>query len=327
MTALFLAFALALQTSPPPMEQGRELTSLFYEGKDAEVWSRFSDRAKQGFGGIATLTALRAKVAEQAGIETAIVDERVEVAGGASIYVRISRFTKTQGRVAVQWTFGSTGAVETFSIRAVPQEAPTDRLDYVTKTALRLPFTGSWFVGWGGRTLKDNYHAASVDQRFAYDLLMTRGGSTHAGDGKRNEDYYCFGQKLVAPGPGTVVSVENAIDDNAPGVMNPKAPLGNHVIIDHGNGEFSFLAHFQKGSVTVKPGDVVKTSDLLGLTGNSGNSSEPHLHYHLQDSAQFGKGRGMPAPFEDYVADGKPVKRGEPVKGQTIEAPSSRSSS
>ena len=94
--------------------------------------------------------------------------------------------------------------------------------------------------------------------------------------------------------------------------------MGNHVIIDHGNGEFSFLAHFKKGTVAVKPGDAVKSSDLLGLAGNSGNSSEPHVHYHLQDTAVFGKGRGFPAPFNDYIADGKPVARGEPVKGQTI---------
>ena len=115
------------------------------------------------------------------------------------------------------------------------------------------------------------------------------------------------------------MSVENGVADNVPGVMNAQVPMGNHVILDHGNGEFSFLCHFRQGTVLVKPGDTVKAGDVLGRAGNSGNSSEPHLHYHLQDSGEFGKGRGLPAPFTGYRADGKPVDRGEPVKGQTIE--------
>lgn len=323
MNSPLLALLIALQAPPaaPPLEQGRELTAMLYEGKDVEVWSRFSDKMKQAIGRVENLAALRAQVSAQVGAETSILDERVEAVGGMSVYMRPTRFSKAPGPVMVQWALSSGGVIEGFFIRPAPQEAPTERLDYVTKTSLRLPFAAPWFVFWGGRTLKDNYHTMTVDQRFAYDLVMTRAGLTHGGEGKTNADYFCFGQKVLSPAAGTVVSVENAIDDNVPGVMNPKAPLGNHVIIDHGNAEFSFLAHFKKGTVAVKPGDVVKTSDLLGLAGNSGNSSEPHLHFHLQDTAVFGKGRGLPAPFEDYVADGKPVKRGEPVKGQTVAMP------
>jgi murein DD-endopeptidase MepM/ murein hydrolase activator NlpD len=325
MKSILLALAIALQgPAAPPLEQGRELTSLLYQGKDAEVWSRFSDRMKQAIGKVENLAALRAQVAEQAGTEAAVIDERVEAVNGMSVYARIARYTKAPEPVMVQWTLSAGGVVEGFFIRPVPKEAPTDRLDYVTKTPLRLPFAGSWFVFWGGRTLKENYHTMAADQRFAYDIVMMRDGSSHRGQGRTNEEYYCYGQRILAPGPGTVVSVENGIEDNVPGAMNPKDPMGNHVIIDHGNGEFSFLAHFKKGTVTVKAGAVVKTSDLLGLAGNSGNSSEPHLHYHLQDTAVFRKGRGLPAPFEDYIADGKPVKHGEPVKGQTVANPSTR---
>jgi murein DD-endopeptidase MepM/ murein hydrolase activator NlpD len=71
--------------------------------------------------------------------------------------------------------------------------------------------------------------------------------------------------------------------------------------------------------VAVKKGEAVKAGDLLGRCGNSGNSSEPHLHYHLQDSGEFGRGRGLLAPFRTYRADGKDMDKGEPVKGQTIE--------
>jgi murein DD-endopeptidase MepM/ murein hydrolase activator NlpD len=139
---------------------------------------------------------------------------------------------------------------------------------------------------------------------------------------ERNEDYYWFDQKLLAPAAGTVVTVENGVADNVPGVMNGQVPMGNHVILHHGNGEFSFLCHFRQGTVLVKPGDKVKAGDVLGRAGNSGNSSEPHLHYHLQDSGVFGKGRGLPTPSTGYRADDKPVDRGEPVKGQTIESAS-----
>lgn len=316
-----LALAAAIQAQgPSTFQQGRDLTALFYKGSDDAVWARFSDRMKQAIGTMENLRGVRAQVEQQAGVEQAVLDERLEAVNGLQVYVRITRFSKAPGPVMVQWALGPTGVVEGFFIRPVPKEAPTERLDYVTKTPLRLPFAGPWYVFWGGRTLAQNYHTISVDQRFAYDMVVVRDGSHHLGDGKRNEDYYCFGQKVTAPSAGTAMSVENGIDDNVPGVMNARQPMGNHVIIDHANGEFSFFAHFKKGSVTVKEGDALKAGDLLGLTGNSGNSSEPHVHCHLQDTATFGKGRGLPAFFMDYTADGKAVSRGEPVKGQIIEA-------
>ena len=315
-----VTLAIAAQASTAStIDQGRALTTMFYKGADTAVWARFSDRMKQALGKVESLSSLRAQVEEQAGVEQAVVDEKIETVSGLQVYLRIARFSNAPGPMMVQWALGSTGTVEGFFIRPVPREAPTERLDYATKTSLNLPFAGQWFVFWGGRTLAQNYHTVSVDQRFAYDILIQHRGSSHQGDGKRNEDYYGFAQTLVAPAAGTVVGIENGIEDNVPGVMNPKQPMGNHVIIDHGNGEFSFFAHFRKGSVAVKKGDALRAGDLLGLVGNSGNSSEPHLHYHLQDTAEFAKGRGLPAAFQDYVADGQWVKRGEPVRGQVIE--------
>jgi murein DD-endopeptidase MepM/ murein hydrolase activator NlpD len=90
------------------------------------------------------------------------------------------------------------------------------------------------------------------------------------------------------------------------------------VILDHGNGEFSLLAHLRRGSVAVRPGATVAAGQKLGECGNSGNTSEPHLHYHLQNTAVFGRAEGLPAQFMVYTADGRPVTRGEPVRGQTI---------
>jgi murein DD-endopeptidase MepM/ murein hydrolase activator NlpD len=110
------------------------------------------------------------------------------------------------------------------------------------------------------------------------------------------------------------------VADNTPGVMNRLQALGNHVVLDHGNGEFSFLCHFKKGSVAVKTGQKVKAGEPLGQCGNSGNSSEPHLHYHLQTTAVPFHGAGLPAQFLRYRANGETVERGEPTQGQNVEA-------
>jgi murein DD-endopeptidase MepM/ murein hydrolase activator NlpD len=201
------------------------------------------------------------------------------------------------------------------------QPAPTNFLDYETKTALHLPFIGEWYVYWGGRSLAQNKHAVARDQRLAYDfLILARGhaGQSYRGSGESNIDYYCFGQPIYAPADGIVVKTENELPDNRPGEMNPKAALGNCVILDHGSGEFSFFAHFQQGTVVVRTGDRVRSGQFLAQCGNSGNSSEPHLHYHLQNTSIPFRGDGLPAFFVEYFADGKPVSWGEPVARQTV---------
>ncbi|MBA3245999.1 MAG: M23 family metallopeptidase, partial [Actinobacteria bacterium] len=74
-----------------------------------------------------------------------------------------------------------------------------------------------------------------------------------------------------------------------------------------------------EGSVRVRAGQRVRAGDVLGLTGNSGNSSEPHLHFHVQDRpGLFGSARGLPVSFVGYRADGRHVARGTPVQSQFI---------
>jgi hypothetical protein len=199
--------------------------------------------------------------------------------------------------------------------------AATDFLDYQTQTMLRLPFAGEWYVYWGGRSVAENRHVIARDQRFAYDFLILEhgsGGQSYRGSGESNNDYYCFGLPVYAPADGSVVNAENELPDNAPGEMNPKVALGNCVILDHGYGEFSFFAHFRRGTVMVRSGESVHCGQLLAQCGNSGNSSEPHLHYHLQNTAVPFRGDGLPAFFVEYTADGKPVSRGEPAARQTV---------
>jgi hypothetical protein len=199
--------------------------------------------------------------------------------------------------------------------------APSSFLDYQTQTALQLPFAGEWYVYWGGRSVAQNKHVVARDQRFAYDFLVLADsdkGRSFRTTGVHNTDYYCFGLPIYAPADGIAVEAENGVPDNEPGEMNRKAIAGNYVILDHGCGEFSLLAHFQQSSVRVRSEDHVHVGQLLGLCGNSGNSSEPHLHYHLQNSPILFRGEGLPAFFVEYFADGKSVSRGEPVARQLV---------
>ncbi|HEX8903848.1 MAG TPA: M23 family metallopeptidase, partial [Longimicrobiaceae bacterium] len=266
----------------------------------------------------AQLAAFRGQFAGQVGAETEVANESARRENGVTMYERVSRFEKAQIPFRITVATDSAGMIAGFVIRPEQPVAQSRFMDYVTKTPLRLPFDGEWYVFWGGRTREQNYHVIAPDQRFAYDLVVRRNGSTHEGDGTRVEQYYCWGQPIRAPGAGTVAVAVDSFADNAPGARDPAHAAGNHVIIDHGNGEFSLLAHLRRGSVAVRPGARVEAGAKVGECGNSGNTSEPHLHYHLQNTGVFGRAEGLPAQFTGYYADGRRVARGEPVRGQTI---------
>jgi len=191
------------------------------------------------------------------------------------------------------------------------------------QTQLSLPFKGRWLVFWGGDTRELNYHHEVPNQRFAFDLLgVGEDGKTRRGEGTRNEDYYAFGREVLAPADGTVVEVIEGVRDNTPGSMNPYSAVGNCVVIQHREEEVSVLAHFKQGSIAVKVGDKVKRGQLLGQCGNSGNSSEPHVHYHLQNSPVLQDGLGIKCVFQKVVVtkDGKTETRANfsPVKSELI---------
>jgi hypothetical protein len=298
--------------------QGRALTGWLYAADVDRLWPRLSLALREHFVDRDGLRAFAVDLDDQLGQETEVLDDQVIPWLGSAIYHRTAAFSETGPPVWVQWTLAPDGTVLGVFVRPAEEPAPSRHLDYETQTPLRLPFEGQWFVYWGGRSVLENYHAASRGQRFAYDFLIAREGSTHAGDPARNDSYHCFGQPVLAPAAGTVVALAGGIPDNPPGRMNRQRPLGNHVVLDHGNGEFSFLAHLRQDSITVERGQRVAAGDVVGRCGNSGRSSEPHLHYHLQTTAEFGAGEGLPARFIDYRADGDPVARGEPTRGQRV---------
>jgi hypothetical protein len=326
-TALLGLFAAGCESSEPvtptvipgsALERGRLYTGLFYHGDADRLWQQFSPELRRLFGSPAGVREFAAEVRRDFGAETRVLGEQTIPWLGRDLYHRSSSFSGAPGAVWIEWTMNVAGTIEAFEVKPGVPEAPTRFLGYATRTELRLPFTGDWFVVWGGRSTFQNYHAAFVDQRFAYDFLVVRDGRTYAGDAALNESYFCFGQPILAPAAGVVRAAADGIADNRPGATNAREPLGNHVVLDHGNGEFSFLAHLQRGSVAVQPGREVRAGEVIGRCGNSGNSTEAHLHYHLQNTAAFGAGEGLPAPFTGYFAYAQPVERGEPTRGQHI---------
>jgi murein DD-endopeptidase MepM/ murein hydrolase activator NlpD len=186
-------------------------------------------------------------------------------------------------------------------------------------TKMKLPFKGEWSVTWGGDTKEQNYHVESVAQKNAFDILIKdEQGSTHKGTGESNEDYYAFGKELYAPCDGEVVLVVDGVKDNIPGVLNPIYIPGNTVIIKTATGEFAFFAHFKQHSIVVKQGQKVTTGSLLGLCGNSGNSSEAHLHFHLQNTEDMTKATGAKCFFDQLKVNGVLKSDYSPVKGDKI---------
>jgi|LSQX01.1.fsa_nt_gb murein DD-endopeptidase MepM/ murein hydrolase activator NlpD len=317
MLVLMLIFSCQVLVSAGDL-RGRDLTEIFLDGDLEELWESFTPELQQAFGFFAAFQIFYEQVMTL-GTTWEAVYEEVFPHEGWLVYQGVRRIPEDELYMVFQWAYDDAGTIGGLQIFPLQQEAPSEFLDYETKTDLRLPFAGEWYVFWGGRSIEQNYHATDRSQRFAYDFVVVQGDTTFANTGVSNEDYYAFGLPIYAPGDGVVVAVQDGIPDNQPSFMNADQPLGNYVILDHENGEFSFLAHLKQNSVVVKPGDVVRQNDLLGLCGNSGNSSEPHLHYHLQDTAEYAQGQGLPVQFNSYLADGDFVMRGEPVQGDRVE--------
>lgn len=318
--SVLMALSLPASGQVNGIEEGRARSEAFLAGRLDGIWQSMTPELQRQLGSQANLAAFRAQLRRDLGEEREIRDETtLSLVKDVVTYRRTAIWSGAPGPVVMEWSFAPSGRIAGFFIRPAPVAAESRFLDYRTRADLRLPFDGTWYVYWGGRGIEQNYHAVDRGQRFAYDFLVMRDGSSFTGgDPSRLDRYHCWGEPILAPARGRVVAAQNDLPDNAIGRTDTAHPLGNHVVLDLGQSEFAFLAHLRKGSVTVAPGDEVAAGDRLGACGNSGNSSEPHLHLHLQTSAAFGRGEGLPAQFHAYRADGEEVARGEPEQGQEI---------
>ncbi|MFD0590966.1 M23 family metallopeptidase [Paenibacillus sp. GCM10027627] len=215
----------------------------------------------------------------------------------------------SSGKKGLTATVDKKGIIEVIQLLNHTLHPETDNA--YSKTIIEFPFKDEWFVFWGGHNTLLNYHYEYKHIRYAYDLVKVKDGYSYEGDPTKNESYFAFGQDMLAPASGVVVEAVDGIPDNEPvGKMNAEQPMGNMVLIKHDNGEYSMMAHLKNGSVKVKKGDTVKVGELIGECGNSGNSSEAHLHFQMMPAEDNGKIlTTIPVSFKD---GSKPI-RGEMI--------------
>ena len=185
-----------------------------------------------------------------------------------------------------------------------------DGRGYQTQVAYTLPFDGEWLVANGGNTPTTSHSWDILGQRFALDFLQANEAlQTHSGRGTKAEEYFCYGREICAAADGIVVAAEDRVRQAFLGWglrdFTARSFVGNHVLVKHAEGEFALYAHLVRGSITVAPADRVDRGQVLGHCGHTGHSTEPHLHFHLQDSADLFRGMGLPVRFSHLLVDGK----------------------
>jgi hypothetical protein len=178
----------------------------------------------------------------------------------------------------------------------------------------------SWLAGNGPANTSGHRRALFalgglpvIGQRFAIDWVKVNPeGRTFDGDATQNAAYLAYGQEAIAVADGTIAAIKDGIPENVPGITSRAVPItldtigGNFVVLDLGGNRYAFYAHLQPGSLRVKPGEKVTRGRVLGLVGNSGNSTEPHLHFHVSDGPQSLASEGLP-----YVIDGFEIAVGQ----------------
>jgi hypothetical protein len=150
-----------------------------------------------------------------------------------------------------------------------------------------------------------------VAQRYAIDFLQIDDEpSTFAGDPASNGSYFVYGAPVLAVKAGRVVATRDTVPDNTPPDIPPEALTregapGNFVMLDLGGDRFAMYGHLQPGSVSVRPGDRVRRGQVLARVGNSGNSTEAHLHFHVTDGPSFLGANGVPYVFDRFRLDAR----------------------
>ncbi len=170
------------------------------------------------------------------------------------------------------------------------------------------------FIGHGGSSVIINYHNADTTaQQYALDISKLNAWGLRA-SGFFPDDlnkYAIYGDTIFSPCDGKIVKTQNGLDNVPPGVDVKASPAGNHIVLEYENSLIVF-AHLLKNSLMVAMGDFVKKGQPIARVGNSGHTSEPHLHIHAiagSDTSKILKGNGIPIYF-----DGKFLTRNDRIK-------------
>ena len=214
---------------------------------------------------------------------------------------------------------------------------------YPGKTRLILPLHGLIYVFDGHdfyahhrrqNVLRDGKYRSNP-VRYAYDFMVTDAdGNLYHGDRFQKENWLSYGAPVYATAAGTVVAAANNIPENSykngevvsPPGLDDIDPIGagNHVVVDHGKGEFSIFVHMKPGSVRVKKGDRVEAGQQIGEIGFAGDTFLPHLHYMLMDTADERTSQGLPSYFDHFKrilgAKTVEVEHGQIDSGEIVES-------
>ena len=173
--------------------------------------------------------------------------------------------------------------------RSLPYPAESDCV------ILDLPVRGTWLAGQAGASEITNGH---ISNRYAIDFLkLGPDGRLHKGREEAVTDFYSYDEPIYAPADGRVTQVVPNLESDLMGNMDKDHPGGNIVIMDIGNGRFVYFGHLKKGSAAVEEGQFVKAGTLLGLVGNSGYSTHPHWHMHVQNQPTSASDQRKTYPF------------------------------
>lgn len=301
-------------------QRGRKVIDLFNAGETSAMWATYAPELKKRAGSEEKWTAAMKNMHEKLGKQTAVLEENKVpfMLGRATLFSRLSQFENVKVPIMFTIIVKENGEVDGFLLNPEPQPPEGHNSGYEDTAKLRLPFNGDWLVYQGGHSIFQNANMGSDDQKFSYDFVLLKDGNAFHDDATANENFYCYGQPVLAPADGTVVKVEDNIGDNPPGKPAPDKLAGNNLVISHGNKEYTLLSNLKQNSIKFKRGDTVKQGEVVGECGNSGGSSSPHIHMQFQNGAGYPIPEPLPAQFNNYIADGKPVATGEPVKGQVV---------
>lgn len=190
-----------------------------------------------------------------------------------------------------------------------------------TPVDLSPPLRGAGWVNFNGCCSPDSVHRNAIlpvnghladTQRFAVDYMrLDPQGQLVNGDPADYRNYTAFGADVLAVADATVVATLDNLPEQVPGSLPDPATItletvdGNHVILDLGDGRYAFYAHLQPGSVRVQAGQRVTRGQPLGLLGNTGNTSAPHLHFHVMDGPSVLGSSGLPFTIDTFSLAGR----------------------
>jgi hypothetical protein len=236
-----------------------------------------------------------------------------------AVVVGSQPFSEQAGRTSVA---PPTDLVLDSPLRGVRYIAGDGCCDAVRHVRATLPLNGQQFTA----------------QRFAIDWeQLDDQGRIYVGDPKDPASYVIYGKPVYAVAEARVVAAVDGLPDTPPGALPVGIPLeqadGNHVVLDLGDGRYALYAHLKPGSVLVHEGERVRRGQVLGLVGTSGNSSEPHLHFHVTDGPSPLASNGVPYVLRGFsssersvstAAFDRAIESGKPIEVKPLPGPSKR---